>query len=385
MERKDLKSVKRVTTLHELKTFVQFYYDLYRDCPMAVPYLYREEMATLRSDKNPSFECCEADYFLAYQDGKVVGRVAAIINRRANERWACRQVRFGWFDFVDDPAVSWALLQTVEQWGRERGMTEMTGPLGFIDTDREGLLVEGFDELSTMYVNYNYPYYVTHINNMEGFVKDNDYMEYRLVVPDRVPEKIVKVADMVGRRYGLTVHKFTRHELLKEGMGREVFRLLNATYKDLYGFSQLSERQIDLLVNNYIKIADLNLVTAIMDGDRMVGFGITFPSFTKALQHTRDGRLLPFGWWHLLRTIKWHKTDTVDLLLIGVLPEYRQKGANALIINNLVEQFIKYGFTWADAMPQMETNGAVQSQWQYFDGRQHRRHRCYKKEIKQSV
>jgi len=370
-----------VKNLRQLRQFVQFYYDLYRDNAQAVPYLFSEEMATLRKDRNPSFECCEADCFMAFRDGRMVGRVAAIINRRANERWGVQQVRFGWFDFIDDIEVSQALLKAVEQWGRERGMNQMAGPMGFIDTDREGMLVEGFGELSTMYVNYNYPYYPQHMERLGGFRKDNDYLEYLVRVPEVVPDKFAKVAEMITRRYGLRVHKFSRHELIQEGKGRQLFELLNATYNNLYGVSHLSERQIDKLVGDYIKIADLNLITAVMDGDRMVGFGITLPSFSRALQKTRDGRLWPFGWWHLLRILKWHRTDTVDLLLIGVLPEYRQKGANALIFNDLILQFQRYGFRYAEAMPQMETNEAVRSQWQYLENRQHRRHRCYRKDL----
>ena len=371
--------IREVKSRSELKQFIQFYYDLYRGCDCAVPFLYFDEMATLRSDKNPSFECCEAQYFLAYKDGKIVGRVAAIINRRANERWNCHQVRFGWFDFIDDLEVSTALLKAVEDWGRERGMVEMAGPLGFIDTDREGMLVEGFDQLASMYVNYNYPYYPRHIEQMSGFKKDNDYVECKVKVPEIVPEKFVKVTDMVRRRYGLKVHKFTRHELIEEGYGRKVFDLLNATYADLYGFSQLSDRQLDKLVNDYIKIADLNLVTAIMDAEKMVGFGITFPSFSRALQKTRDGRLFPFGWWHVLKILKWHKTPIVDLLLIGVLPEYRAKGANALIFNDLIPYFQQYNFEYAETGPMMETNEGVLSQWQYLEATVHRRHRCYRK------
>lgn len=373
--------IRKVTTKRELKQFIEFYYDLYRGSKQAVPYLYFDEMATLRREKNPSFECCEADYFLALRDNKVVGRVAAIINRRANEQWHGRQVRFGWFDFIDDQEVSAALLGAVEEWGRQRGMTEMAGPLGFIDTDREGMLIDGFDELSTMYVNYNYPYYPKHIEAIGGFRKDNDYVELRVKVPEDENHKFHKIAQMVEKRYGLSVHKFTRHELIDEGMGREVFRLLNATYKDLYGFSQLSQQQIDKLVNDYIKIADLNLVTAVMDGDRMVGFGITFSSLSRALQKTRNGRLWPFGWWHVLQILKRHRTDTVDLLLIGVLPEYRSKGANALIFDDLIHQYQRYGFSWAVTGPQMESNEGVLAQWQYLDSEIVRRHRCYRKEL----
>ena len=373
--------IRKVSTKRELKQFIQFFYDLYRDCDKAVPYLFFDEMATLQRDKNPSFECCEADYFLAYKDDTIVGRVAAIINRRANEQWKVQQVRFGWFDFIDDDEVSKALLDTVAQWGRERGMTEMAGPLGFIDTDREGMLVEGYDELTTMYINYNYPYYADHIARYGGFEKDNDYVEIKVRVPQDDNFKFHKIAEIVKQRYGLRVHKFTRSELLSGGYGRKVFELLNATYKDLYGFSQLSERQVDKLVNDYIKIADLNLVTAVMDGDEMIGFGITFPSFSRALQKTRDGRLFPFGWWHLLKTLRTHNTDTVDLLLIGVLPEYRTKGANALIFDDLIHQFQRYGFVWADAMPMMERNEKVLAQWQYLDSHIHRRHRCFRKNL----
>ena len=373
--------IQEVTNDGQLEQFIQFYYDLYRGNQCAVPFLYADEKATLSRSKNPSFECCDAAYFLALKDGHVVGRIAAIINRRANERWNRRQVRFGWFDFIDDLEVSTALLRAAEDWGRKQGMTEIAGPLGFIDTDREGMLIDGFDELATMYVNYNYPYYPRHMEQIGGFEKDNDYVELKVRVPEVVPAKFAKITEMVRHRYGLRVHKFTRNELIRQGMGRQVFDLLNATYKDLYGFSQLSDSQIDKLVNDYIKIADLNLVTAIMDGDHMVGFGITFPSFSRALQKTRDGRFLPFGWWHLLKILKWHRTDTVDLLLIGVLPEYRGKGANALIFDDLIRQFQAYGFTWAETGPQMESNESVLSQWQYLESRQHRRHRCYKKMI----
>ena len=370
--------------LRGLKEFVQYQYDLYRDCPQAVPFLFSEEMNTLRSDKNAAFEFCEADYFMAYCDGKAVGRVAAIINHRANERWNKKQVRFGWFDFVDDVEVSKALLQTVEQWGSERGMTEIAGPLGFTDMDREGMLIEGYDCDTTMYVNYNYPYYVTHVEAL-GFEKDNDYVECRVKVPERVPDKFHKIAAMIGKRYNLQVRKFTRQELLSGGKGHEVFDIINATYKDLYGYSQLSDRQINQLVDQYIKIADLNLVTAVEDWNtpehKMVGFGITFPSFTSALRKTRDGRLLPFGWWHLLRTLKWHKTDVVDLLLIGVLPEYRAKGANSIIFDDLIQWFERYNFEWAETGPQMESNEGVLSQWQYLDAHIHRKHRCYRKAL----
>lgn len=383
--------IKTVESKQDLKAFVQFYYDLYRGSEYAVPFLRFDEMNVLDRNSNTSFEFCDAQYFLALRDGKVVGRVAAIINKKANADWGKKQVRFGWFDFVDDVEVSDALLKAVEQYGREKGMTEMAGPLGFTDMDKEGMLIEGFDKLSTMYVYYNYPYYPRHIDAIGGFEKDNDWMEYRIKVPEVTPAKFAKTAEMIERRYNLHAHKFSRKELLQGGLGRRIFEILNETYAHLYDFQQLSERQIDQLVNDYIKIADLNLVVGIVDanvkdapesqliGGRLIGFGISFPSFSRALQKTRDGSLWPLGWWHVLRVLKWHKTDTVDLLLIGVLPDYRQKGANALIFSALIEKYREYGFKWAEAMPMMESNTQVRNQWQYLESEIHRVRRCYKK------
>lgn len=381
--RSDIQVVE-VTTSKQRKAFVDFFYDLYRDSPYAVPYLYLAEKLTLKPGSNPAFEFCEAQCFLAYNDGKVVGRVAAIINHRANDYWKREMARFGWFDFVDDPKVSEALLLAVEKWGKGKGMTEIAGPFGFEDMDREGMLVDGFDELSSMYVNYNYPYYPKHMDRL-GYRKDNDYVEYRIKVPEVTPEKFARTAKLIKTRYHLEERKFSHREMTKGGRARELFNILNITYGNLYGYSQLSTEQIDTITNNYIKLADLNLVTCVVDtekDDKMVGFGVSFPSFSEALRHTRNGHLLPFGWWHLLKVMKWHKTPTVDLLLIGVLPEYRMKGANAIIFNDLISWYRRYGFKYAVTGPQMETNKGVLSQWQYLESEEIRRHRIYVKDIK---
>ncbi len=381
--RSDIQVVE-VTTSKQRKAFVDFFYDLYCDSPYAVPYLYLAEKLTLKPGSNPAFEFCEAQCFLAYNDGKVVGRVAAIINHRANDYWKREMARFGWFDFVDDPKVSEALLLAVEKWGKGKGMTEIAGPFGFEDMDREGMLVDGFDELSSMYVNYNYPYYPKHMDRL-GYRKDNDYVEYRIKVPEVTPEKFARTAKLIKTRYHLEERKFSHREMTKGGRARELFNILNITYGNLYGYSQLSTEQIDTITNNYIKLADLNLVTCVVDtekDDKMVGFGVSFPSFSEALRHTRNGHLLPFGWWHLLKVMKWHKTPTVDLLLIGVLPEYRVKGANAIIFNDLISWYRRYGFKYAVTGPQMETNKGVLSQWQYLESEEIRRHRIYVKDIK---
>ena len=389
--------IRKVLTKRDLGRFIDFYYDLYRDSKFAVPFLRFDEVNTLRKDRNPSFEFCDAEYYLAIRDGKVVGRVAAIINRRANEEWHKRQVRFGWFDFIDDLEVSKALLDQVEKFGKAHGMTEIAGPLGFTDMDREGMLIEGFERLSTAYIIYNHPYYPRHIEALSGFEKDNDWMEYRIKVPEVTPEKFAKTAQMIELRYHLKAHRFTYAQLVKKGLGHRLFEILNETYKDLYDFQQLSESQITQLIDQYIKMADLNLVVGVVDtsahdclevenselGGKLVGFGVSFPSFSRALQKTKNGKLLPFGWWYLLNVLKWHKTDTVDLLLIGVLPEYRTKGANAIIFADLIEKYREYGFKWAEAMPQMENNTKMRNQWQYLESEQHRRRRCYRRKIMQ--
>ena len=372
-----------VRTKKGLHTFINFYYELYKGNKFAVPFLRMDEWNTLSKDKNPAFDFCEAQYFLAVDsEAKIVGRVAAIINHRANKQWNKKQVRFGWFDFVDDTEVSLKLLQAVESWGRTNGMTECVGPLGFTDMDREGMLIEGYHHKSIMYINYNYAYYKNHMEAMPLYEKDNDWLEYRIKVPETTPAKFAQTAKMIEQRYNLHVHKFTYNELIKEGMGRKVFEIVNETYKELYDFQQLTDRQIDAYVNEYIKKADLNLVTGVVDGNdnnKLIGFGVSFPSFTDALQQIGNGKLFPWGWIKVLKVLKKHKTDTVDLLLIGVLPEYRRKGANALIFADLIEQYRQYGFKWAEAMPQMESNKGVQSQWQYLESEQHRRRRCYKK------
>ena len=374
--------IRKVENKKDLKTFIDFHYDLYEGNEYDVPNLFSDEMNTLSKDRNAAFEFCESEYFLAYKDGKLAGRVAAIINHKANERWNCKSVRFGWIDFIDDREVSKALLQAVEDYGKSKGMDNVVGPLGFTDMDPEGMLTWGFDQLGTMPTIYNYSYYPEHIEALDGYEVDNKYVEYKLVVPDTVPEKYAKIAVMIEKRYNLHVHKFTSRELVKGGMGREVFHIVNETYKDLYDFQQLTDSQIDKYVNDYIKKADLNLVTGVVDGNdgnRLIGFGVSFPSFTDALQKIGNGKLLPWGWLKILKVLKFHATDTVDLLLIGVLPEYRAKGANALIFADLIEQYHRYGFKWAEAMPQMESNKGVQSQWQYLESEQHRRRRCYRK------
>lgn len=376
--------VKRVETKKDLKTFIDFHYDLYEGNAYDAPNLYRDELNTLSKDRNAAFDFCEAEYYLAYKGGKLAGRVAAIINHHANQKWDRRDVRFGWIDFVDDLEVSRALLQAVENYGRAKGMDSIVGPLGFTDMDPEGMLTFGFDKLGTMPTIYNYPYYPEHMERLGGWQKDNDYVEYLLDVPETIPEKYTKIARMIEARYNLHVRKLTRKDIFDRGYGRKLFDLVNETYKDLYGFSDLTEKQIDQYVNMYFPLADLNLITVIEDGNagnKIAGMGITVPSLSRALQKCRRGRLFPFGWFHLLRAVKWHKTEGVDLLLMGFLPEYRVKGANALLFADLIPRYQAYGFKWGESQVEMEGNEGVQSQWGPLSPTNHKRRRCYRKVI----
>lgn len=376
--------IKRVETKKDLKDFIEFHYDLYEGNQYDAPNLYSDELKTLSRDKNAAFDFCEAEYFLALKEEKVVGRVAAIINNKANEKWDKKDVRFGWIDFIDDIEVSKALLKAVEDYGREKDMTSVVGPLGFTDMDPEGMLTWGFDQLGTMATIYNYDYYPKHMEKLGGWEKDNDYVEYRLDVPEMAPEKYTKIAEMVEKRYNLHARKLTKKEIFEGGYGKKLFDLINVTYAHLYGFSELTDRQIDQYVKMYFPLADLDLITVVEDGNKdnqLVGLAITIPSLTRALQKCHRGRLFPFGWWHLLRAIKFHKTEVVDLLLIGVLPEYRSKGANSLVFADLIPRYVKYGFKWGETHVEMETNESVQSQWGPLDPTMHKKRRCYRKAI----
>lgn len=375
--------IKRVENRKQLDSFINFHYDLYEGSPYDVPSLYNDELNTLSKDRNAAFEFCEAEYFLAYKDGRLAGRVAAIINHRANDRWAQSDVRFGWLDFIDDIEVSRALLDAVADYGRSKGMTAVVGPLGFTDMDPEGMLTWGFDKLGTMATIYNYEYYPRHIEQMGGWEKDNDYVEYFLPMPDTVPEKYAKLASMIEQRYNLRVKKLNRKDV-DNGYGRRLFEIINETYVDLYGFVSLTDKQIDQYVKMFLPAVNFDFVTVVVDAnkdDKIVGIAITIPSLSKALQKCRRGRLFPFGWWHLLRAIKFGKTEGIDLLLIGVLPEYRSKGANALIFADLIPRYIKAGFKWGESQVEMENNTGVQGQWSALEHINHKRRRCFRKTL----
>ena len=372
--------IKPVSTGKEMSTFVRFGNRLYKGNKYYVPSMPMDDLNTLNPKKNGAFDFSEAQCFLAYKDGEVVGRVAAIINHKANESWGVKQVRFGWIDFIDDLEVSAALLDAVETFGRERGMTQIVGPLGFTDFDPEGMLVEGFDRLSTMALIYNYPYYPEHMKK-HGYYKETGWVEYRITLPEQMPEKHVKYAEIIKKRYNLKIRKLTRSQIRKERYGHKLFQLINDTYCVLYGYSLLSEKQIDQYVDMYLSIVDTQMLTFVENEQgELVAAGISIPSLSEALQKC-NGEIFPFGWWHLLKAMYWKKPDTLDLLLIGIRPDYQNKGLNSLLFVDLFDNYKKLGFKYAETNANLETNIKVQAMWDPFEKELHKRRWVFGKEL----
>ena len=373
--------IRKVNSRSELKRFIRFNYEFYKENKYAVPDLYDDMLNTFSPSKNAAFEFCEADYFLAYREGKIVGRVAAIINHRANEQWKKKTVRFGWIDFIDDIEVSRALIDTVRQWGKERGMDCLEGPLGFTDMDAEGMLIEGFDQLSTMATIYNYPYYPQHMEQL-GLEKSADWVEMKIYVPDSIPEKHKRISDIIARKYNLHIRKLTsKREVMRSGIGHQIFRLINDAYAPLFNFSRMTERQIDQYVKMYVPVLDLRMVSLVEnEQNEIVAVGISMASLSEALQKAK-GRLFPFGWFYLLKALLWKRPKMLDLLLVGVRPDYQNKGVNALLFTDLIPVYQQLGFEYAESNPELEQNDKVQNQWQYFKTEQHKRRRCYKQSI----
>lgn len=377
--------IRVVKTKKEMDAFARLNYELYKDNEYAVPDMLEDMRDKFDPKKNPAYEFCESELFLAYRDGRVVGRVAALINHKANERWQCRDVRFGWIDFIDDPQVSRALLDAVADWGRQHQMTHIVGPLGFTDMDKEGMLTEGFDQLSTMDSIYNFPYYNDHMRQ-HGFEKETGWLEYKVYVPvgehTAQQDKFFRVAEMTQRRYGFKVRKFKSvKEIKQSGYIDKIFHIVNESYKELYGYSEMTKRQIDMYADNYLQFLDMRLVTVIETAEgEPIGIGICMPSMSRAIQKAK-AKMLPFGWWHMLKALKFKHSEVLDMLLVGVLPEYQNKGANALLFADLIPIAKKMGFKWAETHHILEDNGKSQSQWVYLDTEVHKRRVAYKRAL----
>ncbi len=366
-------------TRKALKPYVKFGIDLYKGNPYYVPPLVFDEINTLLPEKNPAFDTCRAKSWMAYRDGKPVGRITGIINDVVNERSGQRDLRFGFVDFIDDDEVVDALFDTVTAWGRECGMTSIIGPMGFTDMDHEAMLTYGFDELGTMATIYNYPYYPRQMERM-GYEKDANWIEFRMEVPDRVPDQLQRVGDIVRRKLGLRTLRYTSAKKLKDDYGVALFELINEAYDQLYGYSPLTPKQITYYIDMYLPMLRLDNVCVIVDkDDKLIGVGISMPSLTKALQKSK-GKLFPTGWIHLLKAMK-GKNDTVDLLLVAVKPEYQGKGVNALLFTDLIPAFINNGYKWAESNLELADNESVQQQWKFFERRLHRKRSVFRKPI----
>lgn len=362
------------------KKFVKFPISLYKGNPYYVPALIMDELASIDQKKNPAFEFCEQQLFLAYKDNQIVGRIGAIINRRSNELWQQQHARFGFVDFINDNDVVDALFAAAEKWAKDKGMTAIQGPMGYTDLDREGLLIEGYDHISTMATTYSHPYYREQIERL-GFEKDVDWHEYRIPVPEQVPERHQRIAQIVANKFGLKVLKFKSLKQITPYVDK-LFNLLNVAYAPLYGFVPLTKKQIDHYVKMYVPLLRWDVVTIIVkeETDDVVGFGIGLPSLSVALQKSK-GKLLPFGWIYLLKALKYKSNPEVDLLLTGVAPEYQGKGVNAMIFNDFIPSSYASGFRFAESNPELESNSKVANQWDGFNAEHHKTRRAYIKKI----
>jgi hypothetical protein len=366
--------IKKVSSLKELKKFIAFPAEiLYKDSPYYCPPLRFDEMNNLSKDKNVAFEFCEAEYWMAFRGKEMVGRIAGIIQKRSNERWNEKLVRFGWIDFIDDPDVSRKLIETVENWGKEKGMHGINGPLGFSDMDNEGMLVKGFDEMATLASIYNYPYYPVHMEKL-GFQKAVDWVQWEFEVTPEVPEKVEKLSRLVQEKYKVRLLKAKKARELKP-YARKMFTMLNAAFDELYGFTALTEKQMDSYTKQYFGFVKPEFVSFVVDEkDDIVGFGISMPSLTRALQKCR-GKLFPFGWIYILQAM--NKIEMIDMYMNGVRPDYHGKGINAIYFNELHKAYIKAGVKRAVTNPQLEENAKALTIWKNFNGRQHLTRRCW--------
>jgi len=371
-------TLRRIESRRDLKAFVDFPLELYRDNPCYVPALVFDELNTLDPARNPAFDFCEAAYFLAEREGRVVGRIAGILNRRYVEKWGNKYARFGWMDFIEDFEVAGALLRAVEDWARTKGMEGLHGPLGFTDLDREGLLVEGFDKMATMATNYNHPYYGEFLERL-GYAKDTDWVEYLIKAPEEIPEKVRRVNEIVVKRSGVRIYEWKKRKDLVARFGEQLFELLDEAYAKLYGTTPLSERQVQAYIKQYLGFVDPRFTKVLVDKEeRLAGFAIAMPSLSVALRKGR-GRLLPFGWYHLLRALG--KPGLLDLYLVAVKPEYQARGVVAPLIASVMESALKAGVRYAESNPELEDNIAVQGLWKGSDRVRHKRRRVYLKRL----
>ena len=377
---KDL-TIKKVTTKREMNDFVEFPETIYKDCPYYVPDLEMDVRNMFNPKKNAGLECSEIQAFVAYDSNMhPVGRIAGIINHRANEKWKTQNVRFGFFDFVDDLEVSSALLEAVIQWGKERNTTSIQGPMGITDFDKEGMLIEDFDRLGSMNTYYNYAYYPQHMEAL-GYEKEVDWVQVRIQIPSEIPTKYARVARLSKEMFDLKVKKITDKDITRRGYGHKIFQLLNTAYSPIFGFAEFTDRQIDDFIKMYLGLVDKRLVTVVEnEKDEVIGVAVSMCSLSHALRKS-GGKLFPFGWYYLLKALKWKPEPMADLLLIAVRPDYQMLGVNALFFDDLIPIYNQYGIEWAETGPQLEDNVRELTQWKPLNPTFIKRRRCYKKEL----
>lgn len=370
--------ITEVKSKSELRKFVKFPLKLYKNSKEFVPSMVFDEMNTLSPSKNPAFEYCDAKLWLAYRGNEIVGRIAGIINHKFIEIWGKNSIRFGWIDFIDDEEVSSALLNEVVRWGKENGLDEIHGPLGFTDMDYEGMLIEGFNEIGTLATIYNYPYYPKHLENF-GYAKEADWVEFEIKVPDKIPEKAERIGKIVTEKLKVKIlDAKNKKDLIPYGM--ELFDTINIAYKDLFGFVPLTDKQKQYYIKQYLGFVSPDYTKIIIDENKkLAGFVIGMPSLTKALQKSK-GKLFPFGFIHMMKALG-KSNKYVDLYLGAIRPDLQGKGADALLMTEITKSCIKNKIISAESNIELETNVLVQSHWKYFDSRQHKRRRCFYKKI----
>ena len=372
--------IKEVKTKSELRRFVQFGIEHYEGNPYYCPPIFFDEVNTFDPESNPALEVCDFILYMAYRNGKIVGRIAGIINHRANEAWGVKKCRFGWFDFVDDYSVFCSLIDAVAEWGRARGMERLNGPVGFTDFDHQGLLIEGFDYNAPMASLYTHPYYIAHYERY-GLVKEADWIEYQITPPKQAPERMRRVVDLVAKRYNLHTVKVKSVRELKQRYGYTYFDVLDSAYQKLYNYQPMTPRQKQYYCKMYFPLLNFDFVTMVAnEKDEIVAVGLGMPSLSEALRKCR-GRLFPFGWYHLIKALKAKKMTDFDLLLIAVRPDYQDKGVTSLIFNEMTPHFTKYGIQRVETTAILETNHKSLANFADFEYIQHKRRRAYIKSL----
>lgn len=372
--------IKEVKSKRDLYRFVKFGIELYKDNPYFCPPILFDEMNTFNPKGNPALEVCEHITYMAYRDGKIVGRIVGLINHRANKAWGVKKCRFGWFDFVDDYDVFKALIDAVAEWGRRNGMECLNGPVGFTDFDHQGLLIEGFDHNAPMASLYTHPYYVAHYERY-GLRKEADWIEYQITPPAQAPERMRRIVSLIEQRYKLHTVKVKSVRELKNRYGYSYFDVLDEAYQKLYNYQPMTDRQKRYYCKMYFPLLNFDFVTMVAnEQDEIVAVGLGMPSLSDALRKSR-GRLFPFGWYHIIKALKAKRMTDFDLLLIGVRPDYQDKGVTALIFNEMTPYFTKYGIKRVETTAILENNKKSLANFAEFDHIQHKRRRAFIKEL----